>query len=393
MIQTLQAIQTGLSSIGAAQRPELALPPPGSNERSGGDEKPVGAATWSPPRTIHLVMRTTAVQPPDVLTPAIDAHDLLIPAWTPIVGVEAAQWLGEVQQRVTRSIEQADFVTQEGLARELLAAGLPGDDLRASGFYLLGEAKRLQADFSDPDVRASLLADAADAYGSALEINGSVRALRGLGRVQEVQGDVGGALETFRRARVSALQAYADGRGGAKNEAAHEVLRATRHYVACVCQASLDSRGGAPIIRHSKIVQIRGAIAESHELHHEILPRFSTNARWRQIEWFMGMVLVGRAYAVVGDHIQSWLCFLQALTARMEMIEPTRKNFTSIERGNLLWWLRSAQATQSPAPDFSSQLEVLDSALRSDDTSVAWQLMHDIVRPIRHPWLSTSEGT
>jgi len=404
MIEKLSDIQRDLASIerasqsgltGASAPLSLPAAPPRKQRGPEADGPPTPAAADEivpTVHTVHLVTRPSVPHLPDVLTPVFDGRCPIVSSYAPVVGEEAARWLGDIQMRVTDTIEQANFAAQQRIAKDLLAEDLGIIELRASAYYLLGEATRLQADFCDDGAREQLLDAATDAYGAAVDLNGSIRALRGLGRVREVRGDIAGALRLYGRARAGALLAYTDGGDAPDSEAAHEVLRATRHYVACASQASLASPTGLPV-PHSKLTQFHGAIAESCDLHYTILPGFSASTRWMQIEWFMGLVLLARAYTVVGNHHQSWLCLAHALDARIGMMDPAQPSLSAIERGNLLWWLRCARAVKAPVPDFDAQLDLLDAAVESGDTSTAWVTMCDIVWPIRPPWLIQRKGT
>lgn len=358
----------------------------------------VAGTTSGIPLIVRVTSKTTR-RMPDVLTPALTGQPMVAPAYEPVVGREAAAWLGTIQDRVTGSVETADFKAQQRIAEELLQhdVGLPS--LTSSAYYLLGEARRLQADTmaSDKD-RSQLLNAACDSYGTALDLDEtSPRALRGLARIQEVRGDIGGALKLYEQARIGALHAYVAHGGAPESDSSHEVLRSTRHYAACLSQSIIDAPSGA-WLRESQRAKLRGSVLESDDLHRDILPRFAAYSGWMRTEWFMGLVLLAKSYAVIGDQIRAWLSMLHALAALMGIMDPTRHSFAPTEPGNpsrwhrLLWWHSTARIVRSPMSDFDRLIEVIGDAVQNDDATAAWLCMQEIVQPIRSPWSNQREG-
>ena len=134
---------------------------------------------------------------PDVLTPPLLGSGLISVSYQPVIGKEAALWLEGIQVDITGSIEAADFEEQEKIAERLLGNDFGITSLTASGYYMLGESKRLQADFvSTEPGRERLLDAAADAYSTAADLDPtSARSQRGLGRVYEVRGEARQGIE------------------------------------------------------------------------------------------------------------------------------------------------------------------------------------------------------
>ena len=331
---------------------------------------------------------------PDVLTPPLSGGRTVAAAYELLVGREAALWLEGMQVSVTSSIERGNFAEQEEIARQLLTSGLGITDINTAGYYMLGEAQRLQADFvGNQLIRERLLSLAAESYSTALDLApGSPRAMRGLGRVHEVQGDIGKALNLYRKARITALHAHADSGERLSSDAAHEVLRSTRHYASCLSQRIYDDQQG-PSARDSSLRQLHGIVLESDDLHRSILPRFAAKQHWMYIEWFMGLVLLAKAYLAVQDFRRAWTSLIHALSARMAMMDPARTFFSPVEQGNLLWWCSTAKAVKLPLGDFDRGVECLADSVARGDAPGAWVNMSDLVYPVRPPWVPQPERT
>lgn len=324
---------------------------------------------------------------PDIFTPALDGGEATAARYEPLVGRELSEWLAGVQSRVTDCVERGDFLTQQGIAEEILATDTGLVAVEAGAYYLLGESQRLQAGLAENEHVSRRLTDAAfESYSVAADMDPPpARALRGQARVNEMRGDIGEALTLYARARAAALHALADGGDSPGNETAHEVLRSTRHYAACLSQVvSEDPRSSWST--ESRRLQLHGLILESDELHRDIIPRFPDNPRWMQIEWFMGLVFLAKGYAAVNDMNRAWLSLLHALSARMEMMDPAQPGFSPVERGNLLWWCGCARGVRVPGQDFGQLSERIAHALKVGDTALVWADMHEVILPIQTPW-------
>jgi hypothetical protein len=146
-----------------------------------------------------------------------------------------------------------------------------------------------------------------------------------------------------------------------------------------------------PSARDSKLRQLHGLILESEELHRSTLPKFAAQHDWMYIEWFMGLVLLAKAYATVADHQRAWLSLLHALSARMAMMDPVRDRLSPVERGNLIWWCGTAKAVKPPMVDFESSVAGITEAVTIGDVRAVWMYMQDIVSPIQSPWAVSPE--
>jgi len=386
ILEELRAIHRDNTVVLSAIAPKLS---PESIQAISGSSKPPpqsisGHPAWN--RTFHRG-ELPGTPLPDVLTPSVRGSGRISLAYEPVIGTEGALWLEGIQSDITRSIETADFVMQEKIVERLLENDFGIASIKACSYYMLGESKRLQADFvkTEPE-RVRLLAAAADAYSAAWELDpASARSQRGLGRVHEVSGDLGKALKLYARARASALNAFEESGEPPSSEAAHEVLRSTRHYASCVAQRIRTDQQGAAA-RDSNLRQLHGVILESDELHRSILPRFAAQSHWTFIEWFMGLVLLAKSYAVVQDFQRSWLSLLYALSARMGMMDPVKASFSDVERGNLTWWCDTAKSVKVSDLNFRDGVERLAESVLTDNVSVAWINMQDLVWPVRPPW-------
>jgi hypothetical protein len=391
ILQELRAIHKDntavLGSIASQQRREtVTLPaagPQSAKEQSGRDTASIRARGGRPALGGRL---------PDVLTPPLANGTLLVTAYEPVVGREAAVWLDRIQAGITASIERADFAEQEEIAKQLLASDLKVGGIEASGYYMLAEAQRLQADFAGSQlVRERFLDSAMDSYSTALDVDpDSARAMRGLGRVHEVRGDVGKALNLYGKARITALHALEDDSDLISSDAAHEVLRSTRHYASCMAQRIRDDRQGLSA-RDSSLRQLHGVVLESDDLHRSILPKFAAQEGWMYIEWFMGLVLLAKAYIAVEDFQRAWTSLVHALSARMTMMDPTRTYFSSVEQGNLMWWCSIAKGVKIPLANFERGVEYLANSVARGEAVDAWLSMNDLVRPVMPPWIRQSE--
>lgn len=324
---------------------------------------------------------------PDVLTPRFSDGPSVVAAYTPVLGLEAATWLGSVQDEVIRSIGEGDFSHQVKISEELVSMEVGGPQIAAAGKYLLGEAERIGADFSvDAASRRIGLGRARDAYGDAIELDsGNPRAMRGLGRVHEVVGDVDAAMTLYARARARALDLYLNGASEARNDFAHELLRASRHYVSCIAQIIIDDRTSAWSREDGK-EQLLGFASESYTLHLKVLAKYHVDDRWRKIEWFMGLVLIAKGVAVGGKPQKAWSLLCHALDARMSMVGGRGGDTDGVLRGNLVWWCRTAYLVGDAVPGFKAQVEQLEQDVKMG--LPPWSTIESILLPITPPWKS-----
>ena len=104
------------------------------------------------------------------------------------------------------------------------------------------------------------------------------------------------------------------------------------------------------------------------------------------IEWFMGLVLLAKSYAVVENMQRAWLSLLYALSARMAMMDPAKASLSAVERGNLKWWCDTAKNVKVSDLSFQDGVERLAESVFTNDVSAAWINMQDLVWPVRPPW-------
>lgn len=329
---------------------------------------------------------TTHLQLPDILTPNVTGSDTLS-SYAPVVGEEAASWLASVQERVIHTIENAEFEQQDTIAEEILAADLGLPELTVTGHYLQGEARRLMSDMArDPRIKGRLQAEAITSYETALDLApGETRALRGLARTLEVQGDIGKALTLFEDARIRALSAFRDGASRSQNGVIHEVLRSTRHYAACIVDA-IDQNPRSEWSRELGLLQLHGLVAESDQLHRGTLTRFAGSSDWIDIEWFMGLVLLAKGYSRVGDSERAWRTLLFALMARVRMFNPQATSRSAVELANLNWWCTTALRIRDLTPQAIMLVSALQEAVHSEDPFEIETASQSLISPIAPPW-------
>ena len=350
----------------------------------------------APSTTVGPHASTVHPQLPDILTPNLTGIDTLR-SYAPIVGEEAASWLAGVQERVIQSIETAQFEQQDKIADEILAANMGLPELTVTGHYLQGEARRLMSDMArDPQTKGRLQAEAITSYETALELApGETRALRGLARTLEVQGDIGKALTLFEDARIRALSAFRDGAGQSQNGVIHEVLRSTRHYAACIVDA-IDQNPRSEWSKELGLLQLHGLVAESDHLHRGTLDKFAGSSDWIDIEWFMGLVLLAKGYSKVGDSERAWSTLLFALMARVRMFNPDAVSRSAVELANLGWWCATALRIRHLPAQADRLVCALQDAVTSGDIFAIETAAQNLISPVVPPWgknvLATKKG-
>jgi hypothetical protein len=321
---------------------------------------------------------------PDIVTPKLVGSDSLKTVYAATMGEEAASAVGDLSAAVVKSITDGRFEDQLFFAKQLRE--IDPVRFREMSSYLAAEGSRIGADFvKDPLLAARMRGDAAASYAEAMESpGGSPRALRGIGRVQEVSGDIGAALDTYRLARGQALAQYYEKRSR-DADAAHEVLRSTRHYVACLGAVLLDDPGST-LATEDGMVELHGATLESERLHREVLPRFDAPDNWTLIEWFMGSVLLSRGYAGAGDCHRAHDTLVRALEARVRMLASPRV-IDVVFLGNLRWWCAAARRIRGWSKVFDRQVEGLEGCLESGNESGLWSALGEVLQAGSIPWI------
>lgn len=325
---------------------------------------------------------------PDILTPGTSDEEF-ITAYTPHFGHGHAQKLLRISGLSIRAIEDGDFDHYIELGRQIEEEAHGVTEVQASGIYLIAEGYRLQADMeNDDNQKRHLLYQAAEQYGLSLEkYPGNPSPIRGRARVYEVQGNLEEALHLYEKAKGIALARLASSpRNGTSRQLSHEILRTSRHYVHCIVEM-MNANPLSVWRKENKKRQLEGYVVESENLHTEHMVNFQRQQRWSQIEWFMGLVLLSKAWCSLGNYTRMIQCLLQALWARRIMIGKSR-SLTNIERANIKWWLSVAtsEPRSSTVAGFYAAAERLGQALESNDGAQVLQRIDDLILPVIPPW-------
>jgi hypothetical protein len=342
-------------------------------------------AAVTQPSTVGSVAVAPPLQLPDLWTPGTPRPPF-VDAYARVVGTVRAQELWVIAEQGIRAVEDGDFARQVTLGRHVEKTFGDVAEVAAAGTYFLAEGLRLCGSLeSDAAQRSQLLAQAESEYSAAvLRLPADPRPLRGLGRVLELQGELGAAEQLLHRAK--ALSMLTDDVPTAV-AAAHERLRTTRHYVHCV----LDIRADSPTSvwnSERKAEQLRGYIVECANLHEEIMPRYQSRPQWSMIEWFMGLVFLAKAWASVGDVMHATFTLLHALRVRLELM-PAAGALTDVERSNVQWWLSVATTVALPGDRIiRSAAEGIAAALAMNDRGALKVVASPIIFSFSPPWTS-----
>jgi serine/threonine protein kinase len=321
---------------------------------------------------------------PDLLTPGLPPK-MLVDVLTPYVGSQLAERLEQLSEHSIAAVEDGDFDLHVSLGKQIETDSQGFPEIEAAGRYFAAEGYRLQADLeSDQTKKQLLLKKAAEQYELSLEKNpNNARAIRGLARVYEVQGDYAKALNKFQQAEgVALVQLSSDEQTNLHLHLSHEILRITRHYIHCI----LDIIATNPqSIWHKeyKKRELEGYVMRSENLHRENMPLFKDREQWSRIEWFMGLVFFGKAWGRLGNIPRKTKCLVDALGVRRRMISDTRP-LTNVELANIKWWINVALSE----PRDMSLAGVEDLALTLDRGSTA-EVLHkidDILFPFVSLW-------
>jgi hypothetical protein len=327
---------------------------------------------------------------PDILTPGLTLSQLeaeLSQRYEP----EMVDRLVNISKAAVASVERGDFVAQEAIGRSLLELAETESELASTGQYFLAEGLRLQADLTTGAPRQTLLRLALDAYGASRDLDPeNIRAIRGSARTYEVLGDHQEAATNFRlayqlgRQQLAASEQLAP---SARLGLSHEALRAGRHYVHCLQEILTADPVSARLLEASPDAIINLA-RESSGMHRERMPLFRSNQDWSRVEWFMGLTLLAKSYAGVGDSKTALGELANAITARRPMLAKGRP-LTVIERANLRWWAATAAAVRKEhVVGWNSGLAELQGALAgADDEAIlsAVDALLATLRPILPP--------
>ncbi|MGD8202163.1 hypothetical protein ACQE98_16110 [Ornithinimicrobium sp. W1679] len=362
-------------------------------------------ATWldrwdnAPAVPVHGTLRATPPTPtarragagageagvPGILTPGLPMPVLeaeLAQRYEP----ELVQRLIEISASAVTSVEAGDFVAQEAVGRNILELAEADGELASTGQYVVAEGLRLQADLTSGAPRQTLLRLALDAYGASRELAPeNIRAIRGSARTYEVLGDPEEAATNYRLAYQLGRQQLATSdqlSPSARLALSHEALRAGRHYVHCLNEILSADPVGARLLGASTDAIVNLA-RESSALHREKMPLFRSNQDWSRIEWFMGLTLLAKSYAGVGDSKAALGELSNALLARRLMLESGRP-LSVVERANLRWWAATAAAVREEHfPGWSSGLGKLQTALTGADDEAVISAVDSLLATLR----------
>jgi hypothetical protein len=312
---------------------------------------------------------------PDLLTPT--DYQTLGTVLVREFGAQTGKQLVKTAQSIVSSIELGNFERQVDLGARLYQdLDLPLI-IRASGAYLMGEGLRLQMPNQAPELRSAFLERAKEMYAISLELNrDNPRAMRGLGRISELEGGYSKALDLYTKARETVSAKLAD-RYSVEQQPMlfHELLRITRHRVNCLSGAQ-----GGPAKSGTKLHTLELLLQETEELHNKYLGDFQFRPNWFDLEWFMGLVFIGKAWGTVGNVFRMSLCLIFALQHKRYLLGP-QTTLTAIDRENLYWWLGAAEDCGDRLPDWKLNplLQKLRLALDSHADLKVVQIVDELI--------------
>ena len=324
---------------------------------------------------------------PDLLTPGFTA-DQIGEIYKAEVGTELSNILSSCFEDAIQSVAEGDFRSQVRIGEQIAEYACECPEFKGVGLYFCGEGWRLLGDLeNDSEKRNNAYNQAEENYNKSIECSpDDPRPIRGLGRLYELRGCFDEALMNFDKAKGLALLGHSNPLFVNKRHYfAHELLRITRHNIYCL----LDVKETNPYSkwhREHKSREIEGYIIESENRHREHMMLFKTHDRWYQIEWFMGLVFLAKAWASMKNQERMIYCLLHALLMRRKMFKD-QENLGKIERANLQWWLDvSSSSGMRLNRTFERGIEKLRYALMNDEHGEVIKIIDDILIPISPPW-------
>lgn len=348
---------------------------------SGDAQSPDGAAVVPlPPSSLR------PAPPFDLWTPGSARHDIVV-YYEPIVGRETAERLWDLSQAAISAVANGDFQRQVAIGRELRDIAPDNIYLKAEGEYFEAEGLRLLADVErSPEKMTELRELAFENYHRASEaLPQDPRPVRGIGRLLDVQGKYDDALRYLVRAKGLCLTGLASTDAMCRPDLAHEMLRTARHLIHCL----LDVRTTNPLSkwhRENKRHELEGLLVECENYHREYMPIFQIAESWWQIEWFMGLVFLARAWAQLGRPERARQCLVYALDMRRKLIGRNAQ-LSAVERANLRWWLAVAKDRTTAFDSRSYELiDRLAAAVEQGDRQSVRLVIDDLLVPALPPW-------
>lgn len=285
------------------------------------------------------------------------------------LGEEIAQLLRNISGMAIQAIGFGDFLQQQKIAEHTIEIGeqCQNTSLLGEGYYLKGEALRLQADFAPSRAQQRILRQKAEQfYGMAEDaLGGDPRAIRGRARIIELEGDLDSAFNGYQ----DALAAI-DNRTGRLHEGnnlslIHERIRTLRHKIVCLSDIQKDSFL-ISLETQRRANDIRRLLEISEIAHDEGLRLFAGQGEWICIEWFASSVLHAKGWVEIREPVYAAKRLVTSLEARLKML-PRQGPLSVVELGNLQWWARAAREVRgSFDPAQQAPLAVLLNAIDCD---------------------------
>lgn len=261
--------------------------------------------------------------------------------------------LRTVSDGYASAVAIADFAEKVRLAGLLAEIGDRRFDEAA--LYLRAEGLRIQADF-DPSSADQLRAEALDCYDAGLDLDpSSVRCERGRGRILEVTGHLDEAFKVLSKAFL--ISSVADSDRAFDGGPAHEVIRSTRHAVACWAELVLRQSTGAHATEMQKRIWT-GRIYDSLAHHERYLSRFEVEPRWKLIEQFMGYSMLAKGATAAGENELARRLARDSLRSRLQM-EKHLVPMSPVFWGNLQWWLKTARDVWADSAAETRAIEIV----------------------------------
>jgi hypothetical protein len=170
----------------------------------------------------------------------------------------------------------------------------------------------------------------------------------------------------------------------AKRALDHEHLRVARHKIHCLLDIRESNRNCA-WNRANKYHELYGLVTQCDNLHHELMGNFKTQKAWWQIEWFMGLVFLAKAWGHLKQPDRTLFCLLNSLSIRRQMLSE-HSTLSQIERSNLQWWINVALASNDIlTKQFLTSVTQLQTAMADKEGATLVVAIDDLLRPFMPP--------
>lgn len=348
-------------------------------------DRPNAASLPTAPDKLRAVRRLS------LWTPGANETEF-ITFYSPLFGEPDARRMWELNRASVTAVANGQFQRQVDLGDGLGRLVPERSVLAGEASYFKAEGLRLLADIEpNPDRKSELRASAVDAYRRAQDLlPDDPRPLRGLGRLSELAQDFSTALKYFTLAKGLCLTEMTRNSTISELDLAHEILRSTRHFIHCLLDIRASNTSSVWHREH-KERELEGYLQQCENLHRECMPKFLAAPDWYYIEWFMGLVFIGKAWGAIGKYQQMQVSLALALDARRRIMRPA-PSLSNVERANLQWWLGVARGPGGVFDaGFLRKLDKFDQALRQDGPMVQVAI-DEIVQPFVPPWSASNGG-